>query len=276
MIKRVTITVKQDLLRKLDRMIDRQHVKNRSHAVEQLIIRGLSKTDLDTAIIMAGGDGARLRPITYEIPKPLIPVKGRPVLEHQLNMLKNYDIRNVTLAVGENYEKIKEYFGNGNKFGINIEYLVEQRSMGNVGALSLIKNKIKNTFIVLNVDALINPDISEMYTFHKKEGRLATVLLAQVDDPSDYGVAKMRGSQIIDFEDRPSRTESNLVDASFYIFEPEVLKFMKKGKMMMKDLLKILVQENQLSGFLYDGFLFDVATHEGYERAIKNWKPAFA
>jgi len=275
MVKRVTITIRPDLLKRVDRMVDGNSVKNRSHAVEQLITRGLTKTELDTAVIMAGGDGARLRPITYEIPKPLIPIKGRPVLGHQLNMLKGYDIRNTVIAVGDNHEKIREYFGNGSKFGINIDYIVENKPLGSIGALRMLKGKVKNAFAVLNVDALINPNIAEMYNFHKKEGRLATVLVAHVDDPHDYGVVKMRGSQVIDFEDRPEKIQSNLVDASFYIFEPEVIKFIRKGKMMLRELFKILVKEGQLSGFVYDGFLFDVGTHEGYEKAIKQWKPAF-
>ncbi|MBI4163087.1 MAG: ribbon-helix-helix protein, CopG family, partial [Candidatus Aenigmarchaeota archaeon] len=86
-IERVTITIKKDLLKRVDRLVDGEVVKNRSHAVEQLIQRSLSKADVDTALIMAGGDGTSLRPITYEIPKPMIPVHGKPILEHQINML---------------------------------------------------------------------------------------------------------------------------------------------------------------------------------------------
>jgi len=273
-IKRVTITVRPDLLKKLDRMIDGNEVRNRSHAVEQLILRGMTKTELTTAVIMAGGDGAKLRPITYEIPKPLIPVKGRPVLEHQINMLKSYDIRNLIIAAGSNYGKVSEAFGNGARLGVRIEYIPENRPLGNIGALGMMKERIKDTFAVLNVDALINPDIAQMYNFHKKEGRLATVLVASVNDPRDYGVVKMRGSQVIEFESRPDQTKSNLVDASFYIFEPAVLKYIKDGRVMIKDLFRTLIKEGQLSGFVYDGFLFDVATHEGYEKAIKEWRPA--
>lgn len=274
MIKRVTITVRPEILRKLDRMVDKTNVKNRSHAVEQLILRGMSKTDLDTVVIMAGGDGAKLRPITYEIPKPLIPVRGRPVLEHQINMLKKFDVRNVIIAAGENYERVREHFGNGSKFGINIDYIVENKPLGKMGALALLKGRIKNTFAVLNVDALINPDIPEIYNFHKKQQSLATILLANVQDPKDYGVVRMRGNQIVEFLDKPTNAPSNLVDASFYIFEPEVLKFINKGKLMTHDLFKTLAKKSQVSGFVHDGYLFDVATHDGYEKAIKEWKPA--
>ena len=272
-LKRVTITIKQDILQKLDSMVDGANVKNRSHAAEQLIVRGMNKTDMDTVVIMAGGDGARLRPITYEIPKPLIPIKGRPVLEHQISMLKKFDIRNIILSVGKNYERIAEYFGNGSKFGINIEYLIEENPLGKMGSLRLLKGKIKNTFGVLNVDTLINTNIPEIYNFHKKQSTIATVLLATVNDPSAYGVVRMRGNNVVEFLDKPQKAPSNLIDASFYIFEPEILKFIPKGKFMTRDLFKILAKEGQLSGFVHDGIIFDVATPEGYEKAIKEWKP---
>jgi NDP-sugar pyrophosphorylase family protein len=271
-IKRVTITVRSDVLRRLDKMVDGSLVKNRSHAIDQLITRGLSKTDLDTVVIMAGGDGARLRPITYEIPKPLIPIRGRPVLEHQINMLKKFDVRNIIVAVGANHDQVREYFGNGSKFGVNLEYVVEKKPLGKMGALGLLRGKVKDTFAVLNVDALVNPDIPEIYNFHKAQKTLGTIMLATVEDPRDYGVVRMKGNNIVEFVDRPERAPTNLVDASFYVFEPDVLKLIPRGKFGTNDLFKILAKEGQLSGFVHDGYLFDVATHEGYEKAIKGWK----
>ena len=268
-LKRVTITIKHDILKKLDRMVDGKTTRNRSHAVENLILRGMSKTDLDTVFIMAGGDGARLRPITYEIPKALIPVGGRPVLEHQINMLKRFDIRNVFLSVGEDYKKIYEYFGNGSRFGVNIEYIVEQKPLGKMGALRLLKGRIRSTFAVLNVDTLIDPNIPEIYNFHKSSEAIATILLTSVKDPKDFGIVSMHGSQIIEFVSRPSSAPTNLADASFYILEPEVLKLVPKGKVMTDGLFSVLKKNGKVMGFMHDGFLFDVGTPYGYERAIK-------
>ena len=268
-LKRVTITIKHDILKKLDRMVDGKTTRNRSHAVENLILRGMSKTDLDTVVIMAGGDGARLRPITYEIPKALIPVGGRPVLEHQINMLKRFDIRNVFLSVGEDYKKIYEYFGNGSRFGVNIEYIVEQKPLGKMGALRLLKGRIRSTFAVLNVDTLIDPNIPEIYNFHKSSEAIATILLTSVKDPKDFGIVSMHGSQIIEFVSRPSSAPTNLADASFYILEPEVLKLVPKGKVMTDGLFSVLKKNGKVMGFMHDGFLFDVGTPYCYERAIK-------
>ncbi len=272
-LKRVTITIKSDILRKLDKTIDHEDVRNRSHAVEQLIMRGLAKTDLNTVVIMAGGDGAMLRPITYEIPKALIPIKGRPVLEHQINMLKEFDIRNIILTVGENHEKIFEHFGNGSKFGVKIDYIVEQKPLGKMGALRLLRGKIHDTFAVLNVDTLINPNIPELFNFHRKQGALATILLSNSNDPTEYGVVRMHGNQVVEFIDQPLNAPTNLIDASFYIFEPEALRYVPNGKVMTDKLFSILSSKGSVTGFVHDGFLFDVGTPHGYEKAIKEWKP---
>src|SRR3989344_6646984 len=127
MVERVTITLKHDMLKRLDKTVDRRNVRNRSHAIEILLSRALSRTDMDTALILAGGEGVNLRPITYEIPKPLIPINGRPILEHQIRMLKKYDIRNLVISVGHMKEKVMEHFGNGSNFGVSIEYITENK-----------------------------------------------------------------------------------------------------------------------------------------------------
>ena len=274
-VKRITITIRPDILKKMDKMIDKAAIRNRSHAAEQLILRGLSKTDLDTVVIMAGGDDARLRPITYEIPKPLIPIRGRPILEHQINMLKRFDIRNIILTVGKNYEKIAEYFGNGSKFGINLEYVIEKQATGTLGSLCFLKDRIKDTFGVLNVDTLVSPNIPDMYGFHKDQNTLATILLASVPDPHGFGVVSMRGSKILDFVEKPNKMQSHLVNCGFYILEPDIIKLIKRSRFMTQDLFKILAKENKLCGFLHDGDVFDVVTHEGYGKAIKQWRPVF-
>src|SRR3989344_6999623 len=139
MVERVTITIEKDLLERIDKLVDKRSVKNRSHAVETLIRRSLSKTDITTAIIMAGGKGTKLRPITYEIPKALVPIKGRPILEHQINLLKKFDIRTIIVSLGDHYEKVREYFGNGSRFGVNIEYIVEKEPLGPFGALNMLQ-----------------------------------------------------------------------------------------------------------------------------------------
>jgi len=130
MVDRVTITIKKDILRRIDSMVDGNDIRNRSHAIENLLTKSLVKTGLDTALIMAGGEGVNLRPITYEIPKPLIPIRGKPILEHQLNLLKKHDVTNVILSVNYMNDKIRGYFGDGRRFGVDITYIEEENQMG--------------------------------------------------------------------------------------------------------------------------------------------------
>lgn len=273
MINRVTITIKHDILKKLDKMVDKKTVRNRSHAVENLLIRALNKTEMDTALIMAGGDGVNLRPITYEIPKALIPIKGRPVLEYHLNVFKKYDIRNIFISVNHMHNKIIEHFGDGSKFGMNIQYIIEENPLGTAGALAILRKHAKNTFAMVNVDTLIsNLNIPEIYEFHKREGKQATVLLSTSENTKKFGVVKMQGNSVRDFMEKPKKSESKLVNAGFCIMEAEALKFVPDRKFMIEEFFNMLASKGQLSGCLHDGAVFDVGYNDGYERAIKEWK----
>ncbi len=271
-IERVTITIKPDVLKKIDKMVDGKNVRNRSHAIESLLADSMHKTELNTALIMAGGDAARLRPITYEIPKSLIPIHGKPMLYHQLKFLSRYGIDNIFLALGKHSNKVIEYFGDGGRFGVNIEYIQENTPLGTAGALAALKGRVKNTFVMLNVDTLIDVDISEALRFHKSVGTAATVVLASVDDPQNYGVAKMRGSHILEFVEKPKIPPSNLINAGFSVMEPEVVALVSKKRFMIEELYEKLAAKQALGGFVHDGQFFDVGSHAGYEKAIKKWK----
>ena len=118
--ERITLTLDSEILLKVDDRIDKIKIKNRSHAVELLLVQSLGNHMPQTALILAGGPGTRMRPITHEIPKPLLPVHDRPVLEHNMDLFKKYGIKNIILAIGYKGEKIKEAFGNGKKFEMRI------------------------------------------------------------------------------------------------------------------------------------------------------------
>ncbi|HLC77431.1 MAG TPA: sugar phosphate nucleotidyltransferase [archaeon] len=274
MVDRVTITIKKDILRRIDSMVDGNDIRNRSHAIENLLTKSLVKTGLDTALIMAGGEGVNLRPITYEIPKPLIPIRGKPILEHQLNLLKKHDVTNVILSVNYMNDKIRGYFGDGRRFGVDITYIEEEKPMGTAGAINLAKDYITKPFLLLNVDTLMNPNIYEMYEFHKKHKKLATVMLTTVSDPSHFGVVKMRGNQILKFVEKPNikKAPSRLINAGLCVFDQQVAGMVPKRKMMIEELFSRLSREEQLMGFLHDGMTFDVGSAKGYERALKEWR----
>ncbi|MBI3051982.1 NTP transferase domain-containing protein [Candidatus Woesearchaeota archaeon] len=273
--ERVTLTLDSDLLKDVDRRVDGYKIKNRSHAVELFLMQALGNSVPKTAVILAGGRGVRLAPITHELPKPLIPLHDKPLIQHLLELLKKYNVRNVIISVGYKADKIKEALGNGRRFGLNITYVEEQAPLGTAGPLKLARQFLTETFICCNADELKDIDLMEMYMLHKENRAAVTIALTTVDDPSAYGVARLQGSRILEFVEKPKKDKapSNLINAGLYIMEPEILDFIPDGfAMVEKDLFPRLASEGRLFGYPFSGQWFDTGTLERYERAIKEWK----
>lgn len=227
------------------------------------------------AVILCGGQGTRLRPLTYEIPKSLIPVHGKPVSEYLVELFKKYDCKDIILAVGVLKEKMKQYFGDGKRFGVKINYIEENVPLGTAGPLNLLKNQLSETFFVSNGDELKNIDLNEMLREHKKNNALVTIALTEVEDPSSYGVARLSDSKILEFVEKPKKEEapSKFISSGFYIIEPEVLNYVKEGFCMFeKDVFPVIAQKGRLFGYKFKGQWFDTGTWERYEQAIKEWK----
>lgn len=275
--ERITITLDKDIVKQLDSKIDGTNVKNRSHAIEFLISKALRNGGIKQAFILAGGKGTRLRPITHEIPKPMIPVHGRPMLEHVVELFKKYDIRDIIMAIGYKGDKIKEYFGNGSKFGVKITYVEEKEKLGTAGPLRLAKHLIKGTFAMTNADELKNIDLDDMYKFHKENKAMATIALTTVKDPSAYGVANMKGSKIVEFIEKPKKEDapSNLINAGLYILEPEIIQYIpaQRGEVKIEtEVFPKIAKTGKLFGYPFSGQWYDTGTPERYEKALKEWK----
>lgn len=227
------------------------------------------------AIILVGGQATRLRPLTLTTPKALIDLQGKTIVEHVIALLKKHDVSDVILSVGYLKDKIKDYFGDGSKFGVKISYIEEAEPLGTAGPMNLLPEKITETFIVGNGDELKEIDIQDMLRFHKQHGGWATLALARVEDPSLYGVARMEGDKILEFVEKPSKANasSNLINAGFYILEPEVLDLIPKGKAMFEyDVFPRLASEGKLFGYEFSGQWFDTGNLERLEIARKEWK----
>ncbi|MFO8015739.1 MAG: nucleotidyltransferase family protein [Candidatus Woesearchaeota archaeon] len=234
---------------------------------------------IKTAVLLVGGLGTRLRPITYEIPKALIPVHGKPVTEHLLDLFRKYEVNNIILCVGHMKEKIKDYFRDGSQFGISIDYVDEDEGLGTAGPLKLgcriLPDRFNGTIIVSNGDELKDIDLEKMYNLHKKNNALATIALTEVEDPSRYGAARMEGSRILEFVEKPGKGKapSSLVNAGLYIIEPEVIKGIKGDVSMLEtDVFPKLAEQGKLYGYHFKGQWFDIGNMERYEDAIKNWE----
>jgi len=273
--ERLTITLDSDTLSMLDQHIDGKKIKNRSHAIEVFLHRVLGNNRPHKAILLLGGKGTRFRPITYELPKALLPVQGKTVPEHLIDLFKKYNITDLIFSIGYMADKIQAYYGDGSKYGVKITYIKEDEPLGSAGAIKLAARNLTDTFIVTNGDELKDIDLEEMYVFHKQNKALVTAALTTVDNPSLYGVAKLEGNTILEFVEKPSKDKapSNLINSGLSIWEPEVLKLIPSGfSMYEKDVFPKLAKEKKLFGYIFSGQWFDTGTPERYERATKEWK----
>src|SRR3989338_2644119 len=209
--ERITITLEKNLIQQIDKRIDGVDIKNRSQEIENLLSESLGANIPSKAVLLVGGKGTRLKPLTDRIPKALLEVQGKAVTEHIFDLLKKYGIRDVLLCVGYLKDKIKEHFGDGSRFGVNIIYIEEDEPLGTAGPLKLARKYLKDSFIVSNGDELKNINIPRMFRLHKRKDALATIALTTVDEPSHYGVARLDGSRIVEFVEKPSNPPSNLI-----------------------------------------------------------------
>ena len=272
---RLTITLKKEILKQLDEYIDGSRIRNRSHAIEYVLAKHFAPR-VRKALILAGGKGQRMRPFTYEMPKAMIPVNGRPVLEHIIENLRRYDVREIIISIGHQGKKIKDYFGTGEKFGVKISYLEQGKSENGTAApiLQAKKELGDQPFIVYYGDVLANIDIDDLMDFHLSHSGVATAALTSVNQSSNWGVVRMQGSRIYSFLEKPlSRKDlSHVINAGVYVFEPEMFEHLKNATRLEKDVFPKLVSDRKLFGYLFAGQWFDVGNPDNYERAVKEWK----
>lgn len=272
---RITITLQPQTLSKIDHYIDGKKIRNRSHAIEYILNEHL-QSGVDTAIILAGGKGTKLRPYTYEIPKPLLPVHGKPLLEYTLINLKRSNIKNVIICIGYLGDKIKSYFGDGSKYGIHITYSQEGKPLQTGGALFKTKSLLKNKpFIVMHGDVLTNFDLRDLISFHTENKSIGTIALTSTAHPTEFGQLTLHGIKLINFFQKTKETEikSNLINCGIYIFEPDIFSYFPKSlEFLLEDVIENLIQKKKVNGFVFEEQWFDVGNPENYERAIKNFK----
>ncbi|MBN2052047.1 nucleotidyltransferase family protein [Candidatus Woesearchaeota archaeon] len=273
--ERITLTIDKEILGRVDQSVNGADVKNRSHAVELLLTKAFGENKPSKAIILAGGKGTRMKPMTNFLPKPMLRIQDKPILEHNIELLKKHGIKDVIVSIGYRGEQIKEHFGDGSQFGVNISYIEEEEPMGTAGPLNLLKGKINDTFILMNGDELKEIDLEDMFMFHRKNKSTATIALTTVEDPSSYGVAVMNGNKVMTFVEKPSKENapSKLISAGLYILEPEVIKSVPEGfSMMENDVFPKLASNDKLLGYIFAGQWFDTGTPERFSKAEREWQ----
>jgi NDP-sugar pyrophosphorylase family protein len=224
------------------------------------------------AVILAGGKGTRLAPLTEVIPKPLVPIGGKPILEIVIRQLQRCGFLHITLAVGYMAELIQAYFQDGSKWGVHIDYSFEDSPLGTAGPLALIGG-LDETFLVMNADVLTNLDYRELIRFHKSHDALATIGAYQRQVTIDLGVIINNGEyRVQDYVEKPKTT--HLVSMGVYIFEPRVLQFVKaKNYLDFPDLVKIVLVKNlPVNYYPFQGYWLDIGRHEDYQQAAEEYE----
>jgi NDP-sugar pyrophosphorylase family protein len=228
-----------------------------------------------TALILCGGKGTRLRPLTYEIPKVLIPIKGKPILEYNIESMKKYGIENIILATGYLGKMIRDYFGDGNGFGVNIKYSEEKSPLGTGGALRMARDLLKETVIMMNGDELKDIDLRGMFSVHRGSNALITIALTEVEDPSSFGVARLEGNRILEFVEKPKKEEapSSFINAGLYIIDPSVIDLIPEGEVSIeRQVFPLVAGKGRLFGFPFRGKWFPTDDAERLEKAKSGWE----
>jgi mannose-1-phosphate guanylyltransferase/phosphomannomutase len=225
------------------------------------------------AIIMAGGEGTRLRPLTCNRAKPMIPVINKPVIEHAVDLLKKHKIYDIIISLFYLPENIQNYFGDGSEWGVNITYSVEENPLGTAGGVKQAIANHNDTFIVLSGDGIINFDITKILKFHKQKKSPFTIMLTRVKEPTEYGIVITdEEGKIEKFLEKPSWSEvfTDTANTGMYVIEPKILnKYVPaQTKFDFSFDLFPLLQKNKIDlyGYIEDGYWCDVGNIHSYRQ----------
>lgn len=229
-------------------------------------------------VIMAGGRGTRISELFPDIPKPMIPVCGIPVLEREISSLKEQGFTDIILTVGYKAESIMQHFGDGRKYGVQIEYFVEKEPLGNAGALFRLKDKLTEDFLLLNADAMFNVDFNRFVKFHKAHNGLVTLFTHPNNHPYDSGLIvankEKKVEQWLTKEDKRPKYYQNRVNAGLHVISPEALdlKVTTDKVDLDRQVLKPLCSSGKI--YCYDSpeYVKDMGTPERYETVCKDFE----
>ncbi len=222
------------------------------------------------AVIMAGGEGTRLRPLTSNQPKPLIPLANRPMMEHVIKLLKRHGFDEVVVTLAFLPQTIRTYFGDGSEFGVRMAYATEETPLGTAGSVRNAMAQLDDTFLVISGDVLTDIDLTAVIDFHKERQAVATLALKSMENPLEFGIVITREDGSIErFLEKPTwgQVFSDTVNTGIYVLEPEVFDYIPEGEKVdfSEDVFpKLLAEGKTLVGHVAEGYWEDVGTLEAY------------
>lgn len=233
------------------------------------------------AVILAGGKGTRLYPITKEIPKPLLPIKRKPIINYLIDLFYSQNIKDIAVLISKDFRNDfdwwkKRYYPSGTSGQApNIKLVEETKPLGTFGGLYFLKDWfLDNPFFLTNGDELKKIDLKKMVDFHQKLNTPATIALVRVSDPQHYGVVICKNGKVQEFLEKPKNPSSKYINSGLYLLNPEILRYLTvpQFSMIEKDIFPILAKKNKLAGFKFNGAWTDCGTWERYEKAISTWQ----
>jgi mannose-1-phosphate guanylyltransferase/phosphomannomutase len=228
------------------------------------------------AVVMAGGEGTRLRPLTSNQPKPMVPIAGKPCMEHILELVRRHEITTAVATLAYMPQVISGYFGEGSHLGVELDYSVEEVPAGTAGSVKLLEHYLDETFLVLSGDALTDMDLTSLIEFHRYKGAMATLALKRVPDPLEFGVViTAEDGRIERFLEKPSWGEvfSDTINTGIYVLEPEVLAEIpaEVAHDFSKELFPHLLEAGvPLYGFVTEGYWQDIGNLTQYHEANRD------
>jgi len=225
------------------------------------------------AVVMAGGEGTRLRPLTSNQPKPMVPIVGKPCMEHILELLREHGMEDVVVTLAFMPQSIRSYFGSGESLGLRIEYSVEEVPLGTAGSVRLASARLTETFLVISGDALCDVDLTKLLEFHRERGAAVTIGLKSVENPLEFGIVVTDSDGRVErFLEKPSWSQvfSDTINTGIYVLEPEVLRHVPTDRPydFSKELFPLLLEMGRpIYGYVLDGYWQDIGNLDQYRQA---------
>jgi len=234
------------------------------------------------AVILAGGKGTRLYPVTKEIPKPLLPVNRKPIINYLVDLFYSQGIKEIAVLISKDFREDFDWWQRRYFPKNNIKLVEEEKPLGTFGGLCFLKDWLAGEpFFVTNGDELKKIDLKKMNEFHQRLKTPATIALVEVADPQHYGVVICKGEKVEQFLEKPKNPSSKYINAGLYLLNPEILNYLPHGKvghpgpkflMTETDLFPKLAKKNKLAGFKFQGKWTDCGNWERYEKALLDWE----
>lgn len=240
--------------------------------IEELI---KPKEKANKVVLMVGGLGTRLRPLTENTPKPMLKVGNKPILQTIVEKFAEYGYTNIVMCVNYKSHVIQDYFGNGSMFGVNIEYVLEEQRMGTAGALGILKERPTEPFFVMNGDLLTNVNFEHLHNYHIANNSVGTMCVREYDFQVPYGVVNIENSRILSIEEKP--VHKFFVSAGIYMLSPDILEHIPQNEFYDMPTLfeKLIYEKKNIISFPLREYWLDIGRMEEFEKANNEYHEVF-